>query len=245
MEEGVRVVGREEESLGPFLMGIGAIVEGMRAAQVRVDRIAATGFSVFSYFREDENILSAIFADLLRPNGSHGQGGRFLRLFLEQIEPNQAAGDRYRRTEEYGEAVKACAVETEHMIVGHVDPERRLRRIDIVLRLGDAWIGVENKPWTDEEDEQMKDYAAYLDGRDERACLLYFSGDGSPPRTLPDEKRPYYRLVAYRAGSRTEPSIERWIEGCVAECDAENVRWFLKDLLAYVRRMFRTRGDSL
>jgi len=233
------------EALGPFLQGIGAVVESVRTAQVRVDRVAATRFSVFGYFRQNENILSAIFADLLRPDGNHGQGDSFLRLFLQEIDRFRNDGHAYRRADEYCEAFSACAVETEHMITTHDDPERRFRRIDIVLQIGEAWIGVENKPWADEQDEQLKDYAEYLHGRDgralgrdRRACVLYLSGDGSPPRTLPKCKRPYYRLVAYREMG-AGPSIEHWIEQCLVQCEAENVRWFLKDLLAYVCRMFR------
>ncbi|MCY4345056.1 MAG: hypothetical protein OXE83_15995 [Gammaproteobacteria bacterium] len=49
--------------LGSFLTGLGAVIEGVRETQVRMDRVAATQFSVFWYFKRDENIISGIFAD--------------------------------------------------------------------------------------------------------------------------------------------------------------------------------------
>ena len=67
-------------SLGSFLTGLGAVIEGVRETQARMDRVAATRFSVFWYFKRNENIISGIFADLLRADGSHGQGSTFLRL---------------------------------------------------------------------------------------------------------------------------------------------------------------------
>ena len=67
-----------EVGLGSFLTGIGAVTEALKETRARIDRVASTRFSVFWYFKRDESILSGIFADLLRPDGSHGQGATFL-----------------------------------------------------------------------------------------------------------------------------------------------------------------------
>ena len=227
---------RAEEELGAFLTGVGAVVDGVRSAQDRVERVAATRFSVFEYFRENENILSTIFADLLRPDGRHGQGDRFVRLFLEELDRNRAPEHAYRKAAAYGTRTDGWTVETEHLVVWHEDPARRYRRIDIVMRCGDAWIGIENKPWTDEATDQVKDYAEYLERRDAHACVLYLSGDWSDSK-IPEERRPYYRLVGYRERGRG-PSLEHWIDACRGHCEAESVRWFLTDLLGYLRRSF-------
>jgi len=71
-----------EAGLGSFLTALGAVIEGVRETRTLMDRVAATGFSVFWYFKRNENILSGIFADLLRADGSHGQGATFLELFF-------------------------------------------------------------------------------------------------------------------------------------------------------------------
>lgn len=120
-----------------FFAGLTPAISVAVQAQKVLDRVAATNFSVFHYFKENENLVSGIFADLLRPDGSHGQGTAFLQLFLQEID----RGDRpaLRRYRDYG-SLERCAVYTEY-------PTSAGRRVDIVLKLEDKWIGVENKPW--------------------------------------------------------------------------------------------------
>lgn len=215
--------------VGSFLTGIGAVLDGIKAMQLRLDRVAAPAFSVFWYFKENENIVSSIFADLLRPNGSHGQGAEFLRLFLAEVDRDRPKNAKYRASREYG-VLDQCIVETEHTIPGK-------RRIDIVVRLNDSWIGIENKPWANEQPNQLKDYFTYLRQRDSKTCVLYLSGDGRDARTMSARAQPHYRTIAYREIGRG-PSVEHWISECMARCEAEKVRWFLRDMLEYIRTMF-------
>ncbi|MYE52222.1 MAG: hypothetical protein F4X81_12230 [Gammaproteobacteria bacterium] len=229
--------------LGSFLTGLGAVIEGVRETHVRMDRVAATQFSVFRYFKRNENIISGIFADLLRTDGSHGQGDTFLRLFLEELDRGRDDDARYRQAAEY-ELARGSFVDTEHVIGGK-------RRIDIVVRLGEGrkqWLVVENKPWAGEQENQLADYAAYVHERerDPRACVVYVSGDGSHSDTIPEEKRAHYRTVSYRQGGKAAdgPSIERWIRRCVERCEADRVRWFLMDMHRYIREVFQNEEEQ-
>ena len=213
------------------------MIEGVRKTQVRMDRVAATRFSVFWYFKRNENILSGIFADLLRTDGIHGQGDTFLRLFLEELDLSRDNDALYRQAAEY-ELASGSFVETEHVIGGK-------RRIDIVVRLGERreqWLVVENKPWDDDQENQLADYAAYVHepGRDPDACVVYVSGDGSDSETM-SEKRTHYRTVPYRKGRKAGegPSIEGWIRRCVEHCEADRVRWFLMDMHRYLQEVFQ------
>ena len=118
------------------------------------------------------------------------------------------------------------------------------RKIDIVLEMPDNhWIGIENKPWAEEQERQVEAYLNYLQRKVKRsgtAGILYLSGNGSDPKTLPkdSELRKYCRTVSYRKNS-TRSSLENWIEQCWRECEAEQVRWFLKDLLEYIQHNFK------
>ena len=122
------------------------------------------------------------------------------------------------------------------------------RRIDIVLELpGNRWIGIENKPWAGEQERQVADYLQYLrdraaSGETGDAWLVYLSSDGSDPRTLPDgsDERKYCVTMGYRTTFATTPSAEEWIRQCLQECEAERVRWFLWDVLEYLRRSFHS-----
>lgn len=117
--------------LRAFFAGLAPAVAVAVQAQKALDRVAATNFSVFHYFEVNENLVSGIFADLLRPDGSHGQGTTFLRLFLQEIERGRP---KCRRHGDYG-SLERCAVYTEYRTF-------KGRRIDIVLKLENKWIEI-------------------------------------------------------------------------------------------------------
>ena len=224
----------DEAALGSFLTGLGAVTDGVRETQVRMDRATASRFSVFWYFKRNENIISGIFADLLRADGSHGQGTTFLKLFLSQLDLERRDGALHRSGEKYmRKAADGCVVETEHVIPGK-------RRIDILVRVGrrgQQWLAIENKPWAGEQKDQLAEYAEYVHEQDDRACVVYLSGDGTGSETIGD-KKPYYHCLPYRDPG-SGPSVERWIRQCWERCEADRVRWFLMDMQRYIQDAFR------
>ena len=218
---------QHEADLRAFFAGLAPAISVAVEAQRRLDRVAATKFSVFHYFKENENLVSGIFADLLRPDGSHGQGVAFLRLFLEEIDRGGKAS--IRGSADYV-SLERCAVYTEY-------PTFAGRRIDIVLKLDGKWIGIENKPWAGEQEDQLQHYLKFLQWQDAEACVLYLSGRGGHAGTIKDVD--HYLTIPY---GRTQegPSVAHWVAECHRRCDAENVRWFLKDLLKYIGSNFDT-----
>ena len=191
-----------------------------REAQIQLNKLAGTGFSVFDYFEVDENVISDIFADLLRPNGGHGQGVTFLQLFLKEIDRGDKDG--IRKSGSYG-SLEQCSVYREY------------DRIDIVLKLGDSWIGVENKPWAAEQPEQLQRYLDSLQENDEGACVLYLSGRGDDAETIPEDKLHHYLTISYDH-AEVGPSVAHWLDECLRRCEADRVRWFLKDFQEYLHR---------
>ena len=59
-----------------------------RAVQRELERLLASRFNPLDYLRTDELGLSGIVADLLDPNGPHGQGGTFLERSIRMIGSN-------------------------------------------------------------------------------------------------------------------------------------------------------------
>ena len=224
-----------------FFSGLSAAVDIARLAQVELDRRAATRFSIFDYFNEGETDLSRVFAGLLDPTGTHGQGSRFLSLFLNEVCRGVGAGQR--------ESFPRSNIGGRRVHLEYATDEGR--RIDIVLELpGNCWIGIENKPWAGEQKRQVADYLQYLRKRaasseSGKAWLVYLSGDGRDPETLPEDKqeREVCVTMGYRGTARGTPSAEDWIQQCLKECEAERVRWFLRDLLEYLGRSFES-ADS-
>ena len=80
----------DENELKTFFAGLRPAVKIAKRAHREMDRRAATRFSAS---RVREIHLSRIFADLLNPSGVHGQGDRFLSLFLKQTLPDSSYGD--------------------------------------------------------------------------------------------------------------------------------------------------------
>lgn len=225
--EAERVPAREHEAgLRAFFAGLAPAISVAVEAQRRLDRVAATRFSVFHYFKENENLVSGIFADLLRPDGSHGQGTAFLQLFLREID-RRVGKPLIRSIGDYG-ALERCSVYTEY-------PTSAGRRIDIVIKLGNMWIGIENKPWAGEQRHQLQHYLEFLRQKDRKACVLYLSGDGEDAKTIQD--RDHYLKIPY-GRSKNGPSVAHWVDECHRRCEADNVRSFLKDLLSYISRTF-------
>ena len=222
--------------LHAFFTGLGSVVRIARHAQAELDRRAATRFSLFDFFREREADLSRVIGGLLDPSGTHGQGDMFLRLFLDEV---WEVLDNEVRGHFPAGNLRASRVFLEHRTdVG--------RSIDIVVKVrGAIWIGIENKPWAGEQPDQVSDYLKYLRTRTgpetaPEAWLVYLSGDGKPPETLPDnpEERMRCPTLPYRGAGREIPSLANWVEKCRSECEAERVRWFLTDLLEYIRKRF-------
>lgn len=188
---------------------------------------AAPAFSVFEYLKHQglsEIDLSRLLANLLDPYGIHGQGDRFLNIFLRDIAKTEWA----------------CGPETriirEDLTRFSHSPGRR---IDITIHLGSRGIGVENKPWAGEGEDQIKVYKEHLARKYKgNFCLLYLSGNGSPPKSLSKSqrqmlsKRGKFRIVTYHT------DLAEWIKSCQKVCPSDHVRWFLENFSKYIRDTF-------
>ena len=153
------------------------------------DRRTGRKFSAFDLVRTQELDLSRIFEGLLDPSGSHSQGDLFLALLLEELNaaPGKAAevlrefqvpgGSPSRVQREY--SISTGSSETSHGFV------------DLVVELPhNRWIGIENKPWAFDQEEQVPKYLyALLEeagrrqsvGVERNVLVLYLSGNGSDP----------------------------------------------------------------
>ena len=194
---------------------------------------AAPAFNVFEYLKQqglDEIGLSRLLANLLDPYGIHGQGDRFLNIFLRDIAKTEWA----------------CGPETriirEDLTRFSHSPGRR---IDITIHLGSRGIGVENKPWAGEGEDQIKDYKEHLARRYKgNFCLLYLSGSGDPPKSLSKSqrrmlsKRGKFRIVTYRE------DLAEWIKSCQEICPSDHVRWFLEDFHNYIQDIFPAHAED-
>ncbi|MYB33535.1 MAG: hypothetical protein F4X92_00090 [Gammaproteobacteria bacterium] len=139
-----------------FFNSLGPIIRIAEQAQLKLDRLVATQFSLFDFFNERAENLSRIFREMLNPAGTNGQGDTFLCLFLEEV------------FKVLDEEVKE-GFPTRDLCGSQICLEHRTdygRRIDIVIRMpktgGNKRIGIENKPWAGESLSQLKYYLESL-----------------------------------------------------------------------------------
>jgi hypothetical protein len=213
-----------------FFTTLRPMLENKRIQAKEENRRSAAGFNVFDYIWPDENKLSDVIADLLDPNGSHGQRDTFLKRFFLELQVPTAC--------DY-ETVK---VYREEMTTYIANP---LRRIDILVDFDSFGLAIENKPWTAEQPRQVHDYLEHLHNRFKKNFLLvYLSGDGSPPKSVAIAKlsqlhrEDHFRLLEY------QPGLLAWLNACSQECQADKVRWFLDDFKLYVKSTFRPVTDD-
>lgn len=207
-----------------FFDGLRQQSQFVRELNLRTNKLLAEQFSPFSYLDVLEPKLSAITADLLQPDGSHGQGDIFLRAFLLAIGvPDRGAPVRIR-------------VEQPTRFIESVQ-----RRVDIKLCWNDFLVGIENKPWALDQLDQLEDYVNDLDRESKgRFLCVYLSGDGTPPdrssispeRRVALERKSQLKVLSY-------PKVMcGWLDDCIRECQADKVRWFLRDFREYLLRQF-------
>ena len=138
---------------------------------------------------------SSFIAQILNPQGSHGQGDSFLQLFLSKIP-------------EIGETLllpfetSSASVYTEY-----VTPEGR---IDILItnNAGQAII-IENKIYALEQPDQIKRYQKYASDKFGKGnyVVIYLSLFGSDSETV--DKSKTYLPISYK------DDIATWIEACI------------------------------
>ncbi len=172
-------------------------------------------FNVFSILKLSTNETrthSALLAELLKTNGSHGMGMTFLQLFIEQI------GYKWDEQQEHYKNARICV----ERYVGEINQEKTTGgRIDIIIESSDAKRAfvIENKINADDQPKQLKRYANYAEsyyGRDangeKRFHLLYLNLDNHKPdikSSVDLEEGIDYHIISYRE------HILPWLTKCV------------------------------
>lgn len=190
----------------------------------------APDFNAIRFLHNNENGLSTIIADLLDPQGSHGQGSVFLTAFAAEWLADWKLGSAECEGAKVGVEQK-----TTHIAQSN-------RRIDIHLRVGDGVIGIENKLWgAAEQRDQVQAYLAHLGKTGARHRLLYLTRDGSPPSEFSIACDQRDAAMTSRDGTpRTlmlmdASTLAHWVDRCARACVSERVSAFLRDLADYVR----------
>lgn len=186
------------------------------------DKQLALDFSLFQFFTIGENKISQVLAYFLDVNQNHGQGNIFLKEFVNTF------------------CDKEIEIEQLENICEKIIPNNN-RRIDIYIKLKDFTIAVENKIWADDQNNQLRDYSAFLEQKSQgNYLLLYLSPYGLEPKTksikeklkesLIEKKK--LKIISYK------DDIISLINNWLVICEADNVSHFLKEFKKYLEIKF-------
>lgn len=155
-----------------------------RAEYEKRTNIERDPFRIFNVFevlsvQYTEVIMCRMLKELLDPNGKHGKGNKFLKLFFKVI--NESSGEIVS-DEDLDKSYKSneIVVDCEHEIDDN-------RRIDILIRVGARYIPIEVKIRAGEQQNQVQDYLNYCnkmqkqEGSNDKTVLLYLTLDGHNP----------------------------------------------------------------
>jgi len=193
----------------------------LNQAKSRFSAQLAPDFNLFDYMRSDEMGLSKCIASLLDPKGKHGQGKVFLEVFLDTFLNPEDISD-WAKAQELREVV------VEKQANGQ-------RRIDIYLDFGkNGCLGIENKPWAGDQEDQLKDYAEHLKNEKDKFILLFLCNrepsEFSIPRETKDilEKDGRFRHLNYG-------QVIKWLQECAYKSRALPVRIFIEHLIKFIQ----------
>lgn len=214
-------------SLHSFFSEAASVLVSARGEILEHERLHASRFNVFDSIAPDENTLSNLLADLLDPHGKHGQGAAFLELLLNRCEvklPGSLSQAKIHR-----EAPTTSIA-------------RDSRRIDIRIDFDTFGLGIENKPWAADQPGQVRDYLQHLDKQHGgRFLLLYLSGSGEPPadHSVTAQELDLHTMEGRFRMWTFAVEFADWLAEAEPVCQAERVRWFLRDFRDYIRQNFK------
>lgn len=174
---------RLRQEIPRFFEGAQEGLNVLRPAVIELDRHLARRFSTFKYIHLDENRMSDVLADLLRPDSAHGQRDLFLAALLKHLRDDEATQLGMKR-------ILPDDSNWSHPLVYREAPtthiDNRKRRIDIEISMNVdgrlVGIAIENKPGEGHPPDQLHAYAKNLNRKYRgQYLLLYLTPDGKPP----------------------------------------------------------------
>ncbi|WP_322995829.1 PD-(D/E)XK nuclease family protein [Castellaniella sp.] len=207
-----------------LLTTIDANYFAMEQAKSRLEKLYAPDFRFFDFMRQNETGLSLCIASLLNSKGKHGQGNIYYNLFVKIFCQNITWLANF--------VDFPYDVETEANT-------KDGRRIDILLSIENTgYIGIENKPWANDQENQLEDYAKHLskisDNFNKDWVLIYLSnGDPKTPCSISESSLDKYK-ENHQFLRITFKQVSDWLTECLCVTKAASVRLFIDELIMFI-----------
>lgn len=168
-------------------------------------------FSILDRETDEEKTHSALIAELLNPQGSHGQGNVFLKLFVELLcEKREISAFWEKANIPTSNQIDKIQVYTERNVGKYRKHECRL---DILLINQEWQIVIENKFNAKQGEEQLERYSDYLkEDHARKKLLIYLTKTGEKYKSQELVEGTNYFSITYKN------DILDWLEKCKNHC---------------------------
>lgn len=218
------------------------------AAEIRkiYGKTLAPDFNSFNFWHQDENKVSEILAFFLNPEGKHGQGDVFLKIFLEELHEWRSK-DNLPKIQKLSTKCKLTTNKTTF--------NNRYIDIDLTFENPLFVLGIENKIYdsTTDQDNQVEHYLEDLAKRDRETerercqegegpghLLIYLAPKGKEPGAhsiSPETRKKHEQNGTLQILNYQEhfiPLIHRFS----ISCESDRVRYFLKDFESKLKQKY-------
>ena len=192
----------EEEQIMDLLKAVHKVLQ-----KTKQETDKGYGFNVFHLCGVDhyETMHSKIIAEFLDPQGSHGQGGRFLECFNSVLKNNFQFEGRFSEksivTTEVTEYVKGNSV----------------GRLDILIEdnATNTICVIENKIFAGEQPDQLDRYVKWLEKERKgwKSILIFLTLNGREAWSIKDQNK--YEKLAYVSQSKEQEGMIDWLCSCI------------------------------
>jgi hypothetical protein len=219
-----------------LLNEVNSKIQSLETAKSLYSEQLAPDFQVFDFVNTSENGLSWIIANLLNPKGTHGQKTLFLEQFIRICLPYIQNNTVWQN---YLENLTQTEVETEATTWAN----RAYRRMDIYLsaRINSETFGIciENKPYANEQENQLADYFLELENRKlSQKHLVYLCEYGEPSNysVTKDVLESWIKnqLISFVTYSQ----LVVWLTECKKDCQNHSVTEFLNQFIKFIQKQF-------
>lgn len=199
-------------------------IENYKKERENDNLLKSCDFNTFDILKYDENVFSNIIADMLNPEGTHGQKEAFLLAFLQLIEKKNNAI--------VAKKIKDKSISFIRKIQREESTEEG-RRMDIYAEFKDRFVLViENKIGAKDQPKQVEDYIKEIENRNCSDFLFIYLNSGNDPDmgSLGEKKREELKKKGCFVTASYKEDIVELIEDCIKNCRSEKYIYFLKDM---------------
>jgi hypothetical protein len=187
---------------------------------IHLELTSGERFNIFNILGLNSNEIShsRILADLLNIKGSHGQGEKYLKLFIDQL-IELPTENQFHEESPHLDIIKKFQISSSRVIIeksiGIVDYELGSGgRIDILLTDGHEFIIIENKIYAVDQPQQLLRYKNFQPTKDTPILYLNLFGSDASEHSKSNDQESLKLKTDYISISYSS-FIKEWLESCI------------------------------